>query len=348
MARSLAPGGVEQTVVRLFGLLVCLAVVVPAQPRLGLVAGVVALLLAAGTAWLVWRWVPEAISGARQRRPVVAGLWALAALLALAQIGRLSAFMTEPDRVWGSVVPDPLVASHACLSATSSPPISPAADAQPVRRALLPGLRGRCAKLLAPGDVRNLGLDRGPLQYPPPFLLFPRAALFPHRRLPRHSCRMVRAQALGLLVVAAWLARWIGGRDGQLALLLLPVLLASLPTMLGLQFGQFHVATLMLSIAAMIFFEGDVRRSVGSSPWRSSPSSFPPSSWSTCSPGGAGGRWRGPSGPARSSRWWPSRSSVGALRGVPELPAAADPGREAFSFYEDKAGGVADPASPGS
>ena len=257
MTRSLAPGGVERTVVRLFGLLVCLAVVVPALPRLGLLAGLAALLLAAGTAWLVWRWVPEAVSGARQRRPVVAGLWVLAALLALAQFGRLSAFMAESDRVWGSVVPDPLVADHACLSAyVVAADLSRRGTPNLYNERFYPAFAGDAAKLLAPGDVRNLGAwMEDPFEYPPPFLLFPRAALFVTDDFLTIRAGWFVLQALGLLVVAAWLARWIGGRDGQLALLLLPVLLASLPTMLGLQFGQFHVATLLLSIAAMICFE---------------------------------------------------------------------------------------------
>ena len=38
---------------------------------------------------------------------MVAALWALGAVLALVQMGRLSAFMDDPERIWGSVVPDP-------------------------------------------------------------------------------------------------------------------------------------------------------------------------------------------------------------------------------------------------
>src|SRR5262249_60489089 len=100
---------------RRFGALVWGAVVLPIVARLGFIAGSVALVLAAGAAWLVWRWVPPEVSGAARRRPVVAALWALVALLALLQIGRLSAFMADPDRVWGSAFPDPQAANHACL-----------------------------------------------------------------------------------------------------------------------------------------------------------------------------------------------------------------------------------------
>ena len=117
MAGPRSIGGLEQAAVRLFVLAVCLAVVLPTLPRLGAVAGAIAVALALGATWLVWRWVPEALAGSRRRRPVVAGLWALSAVLALLQMGRLSAFMDDPERIWGSVVPDPLAADHACLSA---------------------------------------------------------------------------------------------------------------------------------------------------------------------------------------------------------------------------------------
>ena len=257
MTRSLAPGGLEQRVVRLFGVLLCLAVVVPVLPRLGVLAGGVALLLAAGTAWPLWRWVPGSISGARQRRPVVAVLWALGALLALVQVGRLSAFMAEPDRIWGSVVPDPKIAGHACLSAyLVAADLSDRQTLNLYDERFYPAFGGDASKLLAPGDIRDLRTwMEDPYEYPPPFLLLPRLALLLSSDFLSIRAAWFVLQALGLVVVGAWLARWIGGRDGQLAFLLLPVLLASLPTLLGLQFGQFQVATLLLAVAALILFE---------------------------------------------------------------------------------------------
>ncbi len=257
MAGNQALGSVEQTVVRVFGVVVCLAVVFPALPRLGPIAGAVALLLAVGAARLVWRWVPDAVSGARRRRPIVAALWVLAALITFAQVIRLSLFMADPEQTSGSVVPDPAIVGHACLSAyVVAADLSRRGTPNLYHERFYPAFGEDGAKLLAPKDIRNLGKwNEDPFEYPPPFLLFPRAALFL-----TDDFLVIRAgwyvlQALGLIVVAAWLARWIGGRDGQLAFLLLPLLLASLPTMLGLQFGQFHVAMLLLSVAAMICFE---------------------------------------------------------------------------------------------
>ena len=247
----------EQGAVRLFGVLVSLAVVLPALPRLGLLAGAVGLLLAAGAAWLVWHSVPGSVAGAWQRRPVVAALWALGALLALLQVGRLSAFMADPERTWGSLVPDAVVADHACLSAyVVAADLSRRGTPNLYDERYYPAFSGDAARLLAPGDIRNLRrwMD-DPFEYPPPFLVFPRAALALTDDFLTIRAGWFVLQALGLIVVGAWLARWIGGRDGQLAFLLLPLVLASLSTMLGLQFGQFHVATLLLSVAAMICFE---------------------------------------------------------------------------------------------
>jgi hypothetical protein len=330
MAGSRALGGIEQSAVRVFGILVCLAVVLPTLPRLGVVAGIVALMLAAGAAWLVWRWVPTSVSGARRRRPVVAALWVLSALLALLQVGRLAAFMDEPDRIWGSVVPDPFVADHACLSAyIVAADLSRRATPNLYDERFYPAFAGDRARLLAPGDIRNLKKwMEDPYEYPPPFLVFPRAAL----RL-TDDFLAIRAgwfvlQTLGLIVVGAWLARWVGGREGLLAFLLLPVILASVPTMLGLQFGQFHVASLLLSVAAMILFE-ERRPAMGGA-------LLAVATVSKLSPAFllvfllARRRWRevvwtlGACG-VHAGR--AGRGRVDALRGVPELPAPAHPQR---------------------
>ncbi len=255
--RSATLGDLEQAVVRVFGVLVCAAIVLPTLPRLGPLGGALAVLLGAATAWRIWRWVPESVSGGFRRRPVLAVLWAIAALLSLVQVGRLAAFTADPDRRWGSAVPDPAAANHACLSAYF-------VAAELSRRNVVnlyderyyPAFAGDAARLLAPASVQGLAswID-DPFEYPPPFLLFPRAALLVSNDFPALRAGWFVLQALALVLVAAWLARWVGGRDGQLALLLIPGLLASLPTLLGLQFGQFHVATLVLSVAALICFE---------------------------------------------------------------------------------------------
>src|SRR5678815_4230730 len=218
-------GALEQAVVRVFGVLVCAAIVLPTLPRLGPLGGALAVLLGAATAWRIWRWVPESVSGGFRRRPVLAVLWTVAALLALVQVGRLAAFTADPDRVWGSAVPDPAAANHACISAYF-------VAAELSRRDVVnlyderyyPAFAGDAARLLAPESIHGLAkwID-DPYEYPPPFLLFPRAALLASDDFPALRAGWFVLQALALVLVAAGLARWVGGRDGELAFLLLPV-----------------------------------------------------------------------------------------------------------------------------
>jgi hypothetical protein len=257
MAGNQALGGLEQGVVRLFGVLVCAAVVLPTVPRLGAIGGALAVGLGALAAWRFWAWVPDSISGGLRRRPVLAVLWTLGALVALLQLGRLAAFTADPDRLWGSAVPDPVAANHACFSAyVLAADLSRRGTENLYDEHHYPAFAGDAARLLAPASIQGLSkwID-DPYEYPPPFLLFPRAALLVSDDFGAMRAGWFVLQALGLIVVAAWLARWVGRRDGDLALLLIPMLLASLPTLLALQFGQFHVATLLLSVAAMICFE---------------------------------------------------------------------------------------------
>jgi hypothetical protein len=62
-------------------------------------------------------------------------------------------------------------------------------------------------------------------------------------------------QALCLVVGGLLLVRWIGSREGIVTGLLLPAILASIPTMLNFQFGQFHAMAVMLALAAMVAFD---------------------------------------------------------------------------------------------
>src|SRR5262249_2778793 len=51
------------------------------------------------------------------------------------------------------------------------------------------------------------------------------------------------------------LARSIGGREGLIAGLLVPVLVASIPLLVNLQWGQAHLLTFILSMGAFVAFQ---------------------------------------------------------------------------------------------
>ncbi|MCP5119567.1 MAG: DUF2029 domain-containing protein, partial [bacterium] len=61
--------------------------------------------------------------------------------------------------------------------------------------------------------------------------------------------------ATAFLLVGLLFAAWIGGRNGRVAGLLFPLAFAALPVLYSLQYGQFHLTTLVLAIAAMLVFE---------------------------------------------------------------------------------------------
>jgi hypothetical protein len=92
-------------------------------------------------------------------------------------------------------------------------------------------------------------------QYPPAFLLLPRSVVafgvdfFTIRRV------WFAIQSAVLLAGLTLVARWIGGRSGLVALLLVPVVWLAQPTRLGLQLGNFQLTAIPLAVLAMMAFE---------------------------------------------------------------------------------------------
>ncbi|HTM01393.1 MAG TPA: glycosyltransferase family 87 protein [Candidatus Omnitrophota bacterium] len=250
--------GIEAWTVALIGSALAAAVIVPIAARASAaLAGAGLIACFAALPWAARR-VPESLRGSLRRRPVVAVLWLLLALVAVAQMGRLSAFMADSSRLWGSTFPDPVVSGHQCMSAyvhaadlarrgeenIYDPRWYPAFTA-PVNTT--PGF---------PSPVAGLGrwID-DPYEYPSPFLLLPRAALAATNSFDAIRAGWFAFQTLALMAIVLLLANWVGGRYGLTAGLLLPLLFASIPTMFDLQFGQFHMMAVALTVAAMIAFE---------------------------------------------------------------------------------------------
>src|SRR5262245_53531739 len=182
--------------------------------------------------------LPCSLDGARKRRPAVAALWALLALVTAAQTVRFSAFMADDRLEKGSVVPFvPRTIHHMCLAAYVY-----AADLVRQERPGVydPRTYRDFSRVGAPAPA-VVGLDRyieDPFLYPPPFLLFPRLAL-----ALSNDYRVLRTgyfalQALGFVAAAVALAGWLGKPEGLTTGLLTPALLVSLPIMFNLQYGQ--------------------------------------------------------------------------------------------------------------
>lgn len=218
---------------------------------------VAAALLGAAAAAVTWRRLPASLDGGARRRPVAAALWSLLAVTALVQTARLGAFMTDPESDWFVTTRQEFWSKHQCAAAYFyAADLHLQGEPDVYDGAHYPGLT-RDAEVhptvehLAPED---------PYQYPPQFLLLPRAALALSDDFSVIRPVWYALQAALFLLVAAALARWYGGSAGRTALWLVPLLWISVPAALNFQYGQFHASVIALAMAAFLAFEsGRVR-----------------------------------------------------------------------------------------
>jgi alpha-1,2-mannosyltransferase len=182
---------------------------------------------------------------------VVSGL---ATVVALVQLARLTVFMVAPAQVAYSTVPSSAwEVRHSCLTAyfVAGEAVGQGHDIYDDALYTAPedtGAGQRKARMLGP-----FGIDV--YEYPPPFLLVPRAC----RLLTTDFMRM-RTFWFGLsggIVLLAMLvvARGLGPAIGTRALLLLPLFWAAPATMNTLQKGNIQPVVIALAMLAMLLFE---------------------------------------------------------------------------------------------
>jgi len=203
------------------------------------------------------RALPKSVDGAweRSRRKTIA--WAVLALLMLVQVSRLSVFMTDRESTWASTFPPvEFTITHMCMASYVH-----AADLT----------RQNDPNLYDTGHYPNFGLTEAEdiltsvvglqpylddsFHYPPPFLLLPRTWLAVSNDYLVMRSIWFAIQILTFGAFAVLLALWIGGSAGAWALWMLPLVLATMPTMFNFQFGQIHLFTIWTTMAAMLAFE---------------------------------------------------------------------------------------------
>lgn len=235
------------------GLLAALASV---SLSLGLAGLVTLLVVAAAIAWLE-PWLsprlPAAIDGLAARHRWLTALYVVFALAAVVSTARLSVFIGDPTRVDMSALPgDEFVEVHSCLTAYAR---AESLARQGVDNLYedhwwygsngLPPLPAGASPPHPPFALDNFG-------YPPPFLLVA-SVLAPLRG----DFLAQRALWFGLnailLAIGLWVvARRLEGPRDHRALLLAPLLFGSMPLLITLQIGNFHVAAVVLPILAMV------------------------------------------------------------------------------------------------
>jgi hypothetical protein len=180
-------------------------------------------------------------------------LGAIAAVLALVQVGRLTVFMADASRTGFSAFPGSTwEVKHSCLTAyyVAGRAVGEGRNVYDDSLYNAPGddpARPRMPRALGPFNV-------DPYEYPPPFLLLPRALdLFApdFSRLRALTFGLHVALMLGAMLVVT---RLLGPAAGTRALLLLPLVWAAPPMLSLLQKSNVQGVIVALSMVAMALF----------------------------------------------------------------------------------------------
>jgi len=194
------------------------------------------------------------IGDAFRRRPVLSAAETLLLLLALLQTGRLAGFMLDADATLLSLVPQSrFLSNHLCFTAYYEGARLAGTEQNLY---LLEHYRGAGNSEESRRKIDRFNVDL--YQYPPPFLLLPKAVSAATGSFLRARLLWTILQAGGALLALLGLAAWIGGREGMIAALLVPAVWLTMPFQATLQIGNFQLAAFAACILAMILFARDI------------------------------------------------------------------------------------------
>ena len=197
--------------------------------------------------------LPTALDGLARRHPRLTALYIAVALLGIVSTARVSVFIGDPSQEQMQAIPgEPFLLRHSCLTAYVG---ASALARQGVENLYddawwagaegLPPLPEGAVNPYSPFHPDNFS-------YPPTFLMVV-APLVPFDG----DFLAQRALWFGLngllFAIALWgVARWIDDERAHRVLLLAPLFLASVPILVTLQIGNFHLATLAISALGMV------------------------------------------------------------------------------------------------
>jgi hypothetical protein len=258
LANQNEPRGIERWIVAIIGMAIIAAILAPPLLSIGKWAAIGIVIVCILLIPIIASKVPVILRGGVKRHPILSIVWLLIGIFAVLQIGRLSAFMSDPSRTWGSTVPDPAAVGHQCMSAyVQAADLARRGEPNLYAEKFYPAFsmtNDNKPTLTSPVQGLSQYLE-DPYQYPPQFLILPRVALSLSNNFLKIRTVWFVLQSLTLIAGVISLGFWIGGSEGLLTMLMLPALLAALPVMLNFQFGQFHAMTVILAIAGMVAFE---------------------------------------------------------------------------------------------
>src|SRR5262245_21365476 len=219
-----------------------------------IVAATAAALVALGTTVAARKRSPVALDPAACSKGLKI-LSAAATVLALFQLVRLTVFTVDPSQVsYSTIASSDWEVQHSCLSAYFVAAEAADSVGDVYMNSLYsapdddPTTFPRKARMLGPFRVDVF-------EYPPPFLLLPRALRLLAPDFLRHRMLWFGLHGAFVLIVMLLVARSLEPKAGTPALLLLPLVWLALPTLSTLQKGNVQVMVVAASMLAMLLFE---------------------------------------------------------------------------------------------
>lgn len=217
-----------------------------------LAAVVVAAGVAALVAWAFWRRsiVPLVEEKGARAFKIVAGLVTIAALF---QLLRLCVFIVNPAQAGYAIGPSRglgLVIDHSCLSSyyVAARSISTTPNVYANELYSLPDQSATAPR--RPRRIASFDIDV--YEYPPPFLLIPRALMIVAPDFLRFRMIWFALNGAVMLIGVIAVARTLGPVAGTRALLLSPLVMASSLTLNTLQIGNLQAMVFSIAMIAMV------------------------------------------------------------------------------------------------
>ena len=214
-------------------------------------AAPIAAAISAAAGVFVWKRPIVAYDPGATSRPLQV-LSAVAAVAALGQFARLTVFMVAPQMGAYAMFPSSKwEVAHSCLTAyfVAGQAIPTAPN---VYDDALHSLPGDPTKQRVPKTMGVFKIDA--YEYPPPFLLLPRAVGLVAPDFLRLRMVWYGMTAGVLLVAMLAVARMLGPAAGTRAILLAPLVWAGIPMLNSLQKGNVQVLVIAISMLAMVLF----------------------------------------------------------------------------------------------
>jgi hypothetical protein len=236
----------------------------------GAVSGILLFTAAAGVTGS-WQWaIPLGIVGAaliglyiwrKRLLPVderacsraLLSVGAVSGIVLLVQLARLAVFMVNPSQAGYSTIPTSRwEVRHSCLSAYYVA-ANAAEEGADVYADALYSLPGNPTALRRPRTLGAFNIDV--YEYPPPFLLLPRAAQYVASDFIRLRAFWFAFNAALVVIALLAISRSLEPGAASRALLLSPLVLLALPTLGALQKGNVQLIVVAVSMVAMLCFQ---------------------------------------------------------------------------------------------